>query len=194
MAPTPSEWGDTFKSVLYRNISRFLFDNLLDRDDSVEVVTLVQKGNTQALQNRCNVFNKFPRLFLVRYLFLDRQPGSPTPHQAEVNRMLGPVKILFSTQPSQKTSHISSHLQHLISKSATLRKYSTRETHASKISSSANIFKKASDLKPLCSYYRDHIPGISYWGGPRGGHQASVSKRGYVRSYWYENVFLFSSK
>lgn len=99
MPPIPSEWRDTFKSVFWKKIRGFLFDNLLDRDDYVEVVTLVQKGNTQALQNRCNVFNKFPRLFLVRYLFLDRQPGSPTPHHAKVNRMHGPVKILLSTQP-----------------------------------------------------------------------------------------------
>lgn len=74
MAPIPSEWRDTLKPVFLRKIRGFLFDNLLDRDDYVEVVTLVQKGNTQALQNRCNVFNKFPMLFLVRYLFLDRQP------------------------------------------------------------------------------------------------------------------------
>lgn len=51
MAPTPSEWRDTFKSVFQRKIRGFLFDNLLDKDDYVEVVTLVQKGNTQALQD-----------------------------------------------------------------------------------------------------------------------------------------------
>ena len=74
-------------------------------------------------------------------------------------------KIARTPMPSHKTSHISSHPQHLISKSAILRKYSTRETHASKISSSVIIFNKASDLKPLCSYYRDHIPEWAYWGG-----------------------------
>ena len=37
-----------------------------------------------------------------QHIQVDRLPSSPTPHQAEVNRMLGPVKILFSTQPSQK--------------------------------------------------------------------------------------------
>lgn len=163
----------------------------MDRDDYVEVVTLVQKGSTQALQNRCNVFNKFPRLFLVRYLFLDRQPGSPTPHQAEVNRMLGPVKILFSTQPSHKTSHISSYLQHLISKSAILRKYSTRET-CQQNQFICKHFQKGKRLKTIMFVLqRSHSWNFllrrakrrALVGKVPGSNQASVSKRGYMRSY-----------